>query len=236
MGILEDILRPVDMAGHTWGTDLLLVLLVAYIVGQLNAWCYRWTHAGLSYSRSFTHALVLISIVAALSMSLVASRALVAIALLGAAAIIRFRTAVRDARDTAYVFLALICGMGAGFGYLATVIVGAVLANAVALALHVGRFGAWYTGDGLLRFEIPAADVDHPGVADLLQRFCRRAAVLSVDETQAPGPDSPARCECVYKVRLRSAERGADLVAELRAIPGLSAVHLLVERECEDVA
>lgn len=236
MDFLNSILHPVDPVGSGWGEHLLAALLVAYVVGQLNAWCYRWTHAGVSYSRTFTQALVLIPIVAALSMSLVASRAVIALGLLGGAAIIRFRTAVRDARDTTYVFLTLICGMGAGFGFLATVMIGAVIGNVVAVVLYAGRFGAWHAGDSLLRFEIDAADVDSLKLATVLRRFCRRATVISVDEAQAMEPDREARCECAYQIRLRDPELGPDLVSELKRTFRLSSVHLLVEREYEEVA
>ena len=235
MEFLNEMLHPADAAGSDWTRQLALALLVAYIVGQLNAWCYRWTHAGVSYSRTFTQALVLIPIIAALSMSLVAIRALVAIGLLGGAAIIRFRTAVRDARDTAYVFLSLICGMGAGFGFLSSVIIGALLANAVAIVLYAGRFGAWHSGDSFLHFEINAGDIDSARLTTILARFCRRVKVISVDEAPTTEPDSAARCECAYKIRLRNPDLAPDLVSELKGIFGLSSVHLLVERENEEV-
>jgi len=39
----------------------LLVLLLAFVLGQLVAWTYMWTHTGLSYSRTFTQAMVLMT-------------------------------------------------------------------------------------------------------------------------------------------------------------------------------
>jgi len=233
---ISDLFSPVQPVPTQLADRLILALLVAFIIGQMNAWCYKWTHRGVSYSRSFTQALVLIAIVSALSMSLVASNSLIAVGLLGGLAIIRFRTVVRDARDTAYVFLCLISGMAAGFGYLGTAIVGAVATNAAAYYLHVTRFGAWYAQDSLLRFSIEMSAMQGPALEGVLARFCRKYSVVSVDESARPGREGKATCECAYKVRLKDPELGPGLVAALKGSFQVGAIHLLVEQEFEEVA
>jgi hypothetical protein len=236
MAWLDELFHPLQTAQNHLAERLILALLVAFLVGQLNAWCYKWTHRGVSYSRTFTQALILIAIVAALSMSLVASNALIAVGLLGGLAIIRFRTVVRDARDTAYVFLCLICGMAAGFGFYGTAAIGAVTANLVAVYLHVTAFGAWHARDNLLRFQIEASALDSAALARLLSRFCRRYSVISVDESPTPGPDGIPACQCAYKIRLREPEEGPDLVSALKRMFRTEAIHLLIEQEYEEVA
>lgn len=236
MDALNELFHPVQAVQSQWAERLILALLVAFIVGQLNAWCYKWTHRGISYSRTFTQALILIAIVAALSMSLVAFNALIAVGLLGGLAIIRFRTVVRDARDTAYVFLCLICGMAAGFGFHGTAIVGAVAANLVAVYLHATAFGAWHARDNLLRFQIEASTLDSAALATLLSRFCRRYSVISVDESPTPGQNGEPLCQCAYKIRLRDPERGPDLVSALKDMFRIDAIHLLIEQQYEEVA
>ena len=236
MDSLNELFHPVQTVQGQLAERLMLALLVAFIIGQMNAWCYKWTHRGVSYSRSFTQALVLIAIVAALSMSLVASNALIAVGLLGGLAIIRFRTVVRDARDTAYVFLCLICGMAAGFGFHGTAILGALVANAVAFYLFATGFGAWHAPDNLLRFQIAVAALRGGELDTLLSRFCRRHSVISVDESAPPGPGGEQLCQCAYKVRLRDPEQAPRFVAALKESLGVDVVHLLVEQEYEDVA
>ena len=236
MNALNELFHPIQVQQSYFAERLILALLVAFIIGQLNAWCYKWTHRGVSYSRTFTHALVLIAIIAAMSMSLVASNALIAVGLLGGLAIIRFRTVVRDSRDTSYVFLCLICGMAAGFGYHGTAVIGAVATNLVALYLHVTGFGAWYATDSLLRFQINASALSSSAFESLLSRFCRRFSVISVDESTVPGVATESVCQCAYKVRLRDPEQGPDLIAALKATFEIDAIHLLVEQEYEEIA
>ena len=235
MSFFDQLVRPVLTAPAGLGEQLLLVLLVAFIVGQLNAWFYRWTHRGVSYSRTFTHAVVLIAVVSALSMSLVAANPIAAIGLLGGMAIIRFRTVVRDARDTTYVLLSLVCGMAAGFGFYSTAVIGSIVANAIAFYLHHTGFGAWHATDSLLRFQVAASALNSAEFDALLTRFCRRHSVISVDEVPVADAGGDPVCQCGYKVRLRDRERGPDLVSALKRSFRIDAVHLLVEQENEDV-
>ena len=236
MNSLNELFHPVQTVQSHLAERLILALLVAFIVGQLNAWCYKWTHRGVSYSRTFTQALVLIAITSALSMSLVASNSLVAVGLLGGLAIIRFRTVVRDARDTAYVFLCLICGMAAGFGFYGTALAGSAAANLVAVYLHVTSFGAWHATDGLLRFQIGESALSDNAFETLLARFCRRFSVVSVDESPVPGSDGQPTYQCAYKVRLRDPDQGPDLVSAMKESFQIEAIHLLVDQEHEEVS
>lgn len=231
---LTDMLTP--SSPYAGVEQLLLALLVALIVGQLTAWCYRWTHGGVSYSRTFTQALILISMIAALSMFLVSSNPLVAIGLLGGMAIIRFRTVVRDARDTSYVFLSLICGMACGFGYHGPAVVGAVVANLVAAYLHLTGFGSWQSNISTLRIRLEAAAV-HRGVLDgILSNYCRRHTLISMDETAARGEGDSPMCQCAYEVRLRGSAGPTDLVAAIRAAAHVEAIHLLADQQNEELA
>ncbi len=235
MNLLNDLFHHPQVLQNGLAERFALILLVAFITGQLNAWCYKWTHRGVSYSRTFTQALVLISIAAALSMSLVAVNSLVAIGLLGGMAIIRFRTVVRDARDTAYVFLCLVCGIAAGFGYYEIAVFGSIVANLVACYLHLTGFGAWNSGDSLLRFECGERSLGSSEFDVLLNRYCRRYSVVSVDETPAFGGGEPIY-QYAYKIRLRDVDRGPDLVSEMRESFRIEAVHLLVDQEHEEVS
>ena len=57
-------------------------MVVALVVGQLIAWCYVWTHSGVSYSRNFTQALILLCLIIAMVMSVVGTNLVVAFGLL----------------------------------------------------------------------------------------------------------------------------------------------------------
>jgi len=84
--------------------DMLLSLLLAFVLGQVLAWVYYATHSGLSYSRSFVQALIIITVVVAMVMGVIGTSIVVAVGLMGALAIIRFRNIIKDTRDIAFIF------------------------------------------------------------------------------------------------------------------------------------
>jgi len=85
---------------------VLLSLLLAFVLGQVLAWVYYFTHSGLSYSRSFVQSLIVITVVVAMVMAVIGTSFITAVGLMGALAIIRFRNIIKDTRDIAFIFCA----------------------------------------------------------------------------------------------------------------------------------
>ncbi len=233
---LSDILQSLSGRDSTSLETVGLNLLVAFIVGQMNAWFYKWTHHGISYSRSFTQALILITLIATLSMMLIMTAPLAAFGLLGGMSIIRFRTVVRDSRDSVYVLLCLVCGMAAGMNFPLLAAGGALFSNVIAWYLHGTGFGGWRTIDSVLRLQIDSASYDGSAILSLLGRYCRRASLVSVDETPAMTPDGAAMLQCVFRLRLKNPNDGAELVRTLRSSEPVRFVNLLVDPEREEVS
>ena len=94
--------------------EILGNMALALALGLLASVVYRATHKGLSYSQSFTLTIVFVTLVVAVIMMVIGSSLARAFALVGALSIIRFRTVVKDTKDTAYVFYGLALGMAAG--------------------------------------------------------------------------------------------------------------------------
>ena len=96
--------------------DIVINIIIAFILGVIISWIYRRTHRGYSYSNSFISTLTILSMVTAFVMMVIGNNIARAFSLVGALSIIRFRTAVKDTRDTAFVFLSLAVGMAVGTG------------------------------------------------------------------------------------------------------------------------
>jgi uncharacterized membrane protein YhiD involved in acid resistance len=147
-----------------------------------------------------------------------------AFTLVGALSIIRFRTVVKDTRDTAFVFAALAVGMAAGLGYLDLAAIGASTVALLAVVLHVTNFGAVQKGGFVLRFVFLRAQ-DSAAYLQLLERLARRATLLQAE----PSADG-ASLRLVYDVDLRHGQRAEDLAAELGRVGGVSEVSVLVAK------
>ena len=92
----------------------LFYLLLTFVLSKPLAWIYIWTHQGTSYSRSFVHALVLLSMIVTLVMLAIGDSMARAFGLFGALALIRFRTPIKDSRDTVFLFLSVAIGITVG--------------------------------------------------------------------------------------------------------------------------
>lgn len=203
-------------------SDFLLRLLVAALAGQAIGWFYSRSHGALSYSQTFVQSLVLLCMVVALIMGVVGDSLARAFGLAAALAIVRFRTPVKDARDTTFLFLSVAVGMAAGAGQLGIAAAATVLIGAVGLWLHWTGYGARSTAEGMLRFRFEGDDVGREAVAGLLKRHCRGFQLSAARVAGAGGPE-----ELVYDVDLRAPSSADALVRELAALGVVTGVSLL---------
>ena len=94
--------------------DVFARLSVALILGGVVAWVYRGTRAPDAVAPSFPGTLVLLAVLIAMVTQVIGDNVARAFSLVGALAIVRFRTVVRDTQDTAYVIFAVVVGMAVG--------------------------------------------------------------------------------------------------------------------------
>lgn len=120
--------------------DVVLMVAVSLACLFLIAITYQATHRGTSYAQTFIHALFLMGLCSGVVMMIIGSNVARAFSLVGALSIIRFRTAVKDVRDTAYLFFAIIVGMGAGTGFYLLTVVFTLIACTVMYLLFKLRF------------------------------------------------------------------------------------------------
>jgi hypothetical protein len=210
--------------------DIILSLLLAFILGQVLAWVYYFTHSGLSYSRSFVQSLILITVVVAMVMAVIGNSIITAVGLMGALAIIRFRNIIKDTRDVAFIFCSLVVGMAAGSQRYATAIVGTVILSSIAIYLYLTGFGSHLPHNGFLRFSLRGhVGPDHP-VTAILKRFCGSFTLISVQDTGFGGP-----AEYAYQLMIRSAARNEQMMSELEKIAGIESVSLTMQEQLLEV-
>lgn len=207
------------------GTDqLLLRSACAAGLGAVLAVVYRATHRGLSYSQSFMQTIVFVAAIVALVMMTVRNSLATAFTLVGALSIIRFRTVVKDTRDTAFVFASLAVGMAVGLGYWELAGIGTVVIGALAGLMHATNFGALYKSDFVLRFTFDQQR-DSSAYLGPLQQAARRANMLHIE----PSGDGRS-LRLTYDVALRREQTAEQLTSALSRVPGVSDVALIVAR------
>lgn len=132
--------------------EVIINSFVAFILSIFIAYTYKKTHQGLSYSQSFVLTIIFITIIIGFVMMVIGNSLTRAFALVGALSIIRFRTVVKDTKDTAYIFWALAVGMGAGTGNYFIALYATLFMSVVAWILYKFNFGLQKSSDFILRF------------------------------------------------------------------------------------
>lgn len=132
----KEFLKPLaDQEAMTGSLDiwqLLLALAVGLLCGLYIFYIYKRTFNGVLYSRTFNISLILLTLVTTLIIRTISSNLTLSLGMVGALSIVRFRTAVKEAMDTVYMFWAVAVGItiGAGFyvpGIICTAIIGVIL-------------------------------------------------------------------------------------------------------------
>jgi uncharacterized membrane protein YhiD involved in acid resistance len=210
--------------------DIVLSLLLAFVLGQVLAWVYYFTHSGLSYSRTFVQSLIMITVVVAMVMAVIGNNIITAFGLMGALAIIRFRNIIKDTRDIAFIFCSLVIGMAAGSQRYGIAIVGTIILSLIALYLHLTGFGTHQPHNGFLTFRLPGQiEPGHP-ILVVLKRFCTKFTLVSVQDSGFEGP-----AEYAYQLMIRNATKNEQMLAELEKVQGIESVSLTMQEQLLEV-
>jgi len=227
-----EILEGTPLSGGIFTPEnVILSLLLAFVLGQVIAWVYYFTHSGLSYSRTYVQSLVLVTIVVAMVMAVIGDNIIRAFGLMGALAIIRFRNVVKDTRDIVFIFCSLVVGMAAGSQRYAIAVLGTVILSLVALYLYLTGFGAHQPHNGFLRFSIPGhIGPKHP-VPGILKRFCGNFTLISAQDSGFGSPE----VEYAYQLMVRNAKKNELMLAELEKVEGIENVSLTMQEQLLEV-
>lgn len=205
--------------------DAVLGLLLAFVLGQVAAWSYMYTHTGLSYSSAFVQSIVLLTVLIALAMMVIGSNIVIAFGLIGALAVIRFRNILKDTRDTAFVFFSLVTGMATGTGSIHLALLGTVAFCLLLFYMHWTSFGTLNMGDGFVRIHLDTALCQRAPAQEVLTRYCRSTHLVS-QRFQESGHG-----ELAYRLILRDPERADDMVRELKLVEGITRVTFVLHEE-----
>jgi hypothetical protein len=201
-------------------TEVILNSFVAFVLGLFIAYVYKKTHRGLSYSQSFVLTIIFITIIIGIVMMVIGNSLARAFALVGALSIIRFRTVVKDTKDTAYIFLALAVGMGAGTGNYFIAVYATAFMSSVAWVLYKFNFGIQRSSDFILRFYFDKT-LDESYVA-YINEHSQNNALLHME----PSGDKK-KLHMTYDISLKEDVEMNDFLGEFSKIDGITEVVLV---------
>jgi len=216
---MDELLQSLATRPDPWTAgQIMLNTTMAFALGLFIAWVYRSTHRQLTVSFSFINTLVLLSMLMALVMMVIGNNIARAFGLAGAMSIIRFRTVVKDTRDTAFVFFSLATGMAAGTGNLKIAIIGTLLVGLYIFFLHWSRHGAAGRSEFMVTFSMLPTDSSEESkqYEPVFRKYCRNFQLVQV-KSERMGE----HIKLTFHVSLRDPDQSELLVSELTTLEGL---------------
>jgi uncharacterized membrane protein YhiD involved in acid resistance len=153
-----------------------------------------------------------------------------AFALVGALSIIRFRTVVKDTKDTAYIFWALAAGMAAGTGSYFLAIAGSLVMALIAYTLNITNYGSIHKSEFILQFRIKNDDSDsHQKYVNTISRYAKKSTLLHVEPS---GDNNTSKMS--FDIVMKKDEDHNKFASEIAAFTGISEVGLVAARHDVD--
>ena len=212
---LDQIARFSDPSRVISLSQLLVSLVLTLILCLIEAKVYERTYRGASYSPAFMHTLVICGMVISAVMMIIGSNIARAFSLVGALSIVRFRNAVKDPRDVAYIFLAMAIGMANGTGYYQVAIGLTVIICGAILLMHWGNFGQSGFTEKIARIRVAAPLSESSMFDETLRLHSKEFSLLSV-ETLRGGTES----EFTFLMRVGRAFRIDGFMKDLHKLRG----------------
>lgn len=114
-------------------TDMCISLGLSFIVGLFIFFIYKKTFNGVMYSSSFGLSLIIMTMITSLVILAVTSNVILSLGMVGALSIVRFRTAIKEPMDIAFLFWAIAVGIVLGAGLITLAITGSVFIGLILL-------------------------------------------------------------------------------------------------------
>jgi hypothetical protein len=199
----------------------IFALVGAFVLGQIIAAFYVWTYRGMSYTRSYVHAIAIGAVVACVIMLATSNNLAAGIGVAGSLSALRLRIALRDPKDMIFLFAGMGVGVACGLGAFTIAIAGTVVFCLAIASLTLVEFGNRELFEGLLRFYAPTDAETDLAVRKVLHKYSGRFALTTMREVR-----QGAAMEYAYHLRTRRSSDRVPLVRELESIAGIDGVSL----------
>ena len=194
---------------------VLLVLLVAFLVSLIIYLTYKNTYTGVLYNPRFNVSLIMITMITTMVMVVIGSNISVSLGMVGALSIIRFRTAVKDPRDTAFIFWCVVSGLACGTQNYTIVIVGSIF-----ICLILFLFKKFITKNNKYVLIIKGKSFDLKEVEKTLDRklkdYICKGKYISVNGM-----------EIIYDVKIKDSKISDDIIVSLSKVSGVNTINIV---------
>ena len=113
--------------------DMAIALILSFCLGLFIYFVYRKTYAGVMFSQSFGGSLIAMTMITTMVILAVTSNVVLSLGMVGALSIVRFRTAIKEPMDIAFLFWAIAGGIVLAAGMIPLAVIGSIIIGVILL-------------------------------------------------------------------------------------------------------
>ena len=221
-------------------TNVIVIALVSFVLSSLIALIYQKTSRELESPKYFIQALILISIPVATVMQAIGDSLARGLGMLGALAIIRFRTTLRNPRNMVFMFTSISVGIAAGVYGITIAVIGTIGFCLVVLLINYSDLSKKTTVIASLQFDIPntilLASNKRNLIEDHLSNACIKVNLSKYAINNKKSGDTIIQMVSFdFKIKIESKEKARILVNELAIMDGIFNVRINFKDDYEKI-
>ena len=194
--------------------DMVLVMALSFALGLFIYLIYKKTYAGVMYSSSFGVTLVALTMITSFVILAVTSNVVLSLGLVGALSIVRFRTAIKEPLDIAFLFWAIAAGIVLAAGMIPLAVFGSILIGLIILVFANKK-------ESSNPYIVVVRCVDHQAeqeATDFLKAHTVKSSVKS---------KTARRGEIELNMEVRLTSENTDFINDLTEIEGVESAVLV---------
>ena len=189
--------------------DMILTLLLSFAIGLFIFFIYKKCYAGVMYSASFGVTLIAMTMITSLLILAVTSNVILSLGMVGALSIVRFRTAIKEPSDIAFLFWSIAVGIVLAAGFIPLAVFGSIF-----IGLVLFLFSSHKSSD------MPFILVVHCQTGESEKKVLSYLSSYTKKFVLKSKSISPGCIELNYEIRLKDSD--TSFINALAELPGIS--------------
>lgn len=210
MDILGDLFTVNNVVDEISMGKTFSAMVMALVLSLVITKVYQWTFSGEHYSQTFVHTIIMMSVIVSVVMNVISGNSGVAFGLFAIFSLIRFRSAVTNAKDIAYIFFGLCVGMTCGLFKFDLAIILTVFGSLIFFLLSYLNYGKGKDTQ-ILKVTVPENLNDENLLDGIFREFTESYQLRQVETTNLG-----TMILYTYAIRSKNDKKDKDLLDRIR--------------------
>ncbi|WP_223701251.1 DUF4956 domain-containing protein [Sutcliffiella deserti] len=181
--LMEEFSKLANLTTKLTIIQAFLAIFISFCLTLIITQVYKHTYKGNNYSQSFMHTIIIMGVVVSVIMIVIGNNVAVAFGLVGAFSIIRFRSAMSDPKDIAFIFFGMAAGIACGLGFYLLAILFTLSLSILIYVLYLFDYGKKGEATKRLKIIVPE-NLHYENLFDhIFQKYLETCTLQRVETT-----------------------------------------------------